>query len=67
MKLSILTENTASEEFCSEHGLSYYIEHDIDILFDTGHSDVFLQNAKKLNIDIDKIDTVVLSHGHWDH
>lgn len=67
MKLSILTENTASEKFCSEHGLSYYIEHDIDILFDTGHSDVFLQNAKKLNIDIDQVDTVVLSHGHWDH
>ena len=67
MKLSILTENTASEKFCAEHGLSYYIEHDVNILFDTGHSDVFLQNAKKLNIDIDQVDTVVLSHGHWDH
>ena len=67
MKLSILTENTASERFCAEHGLSYYIEHDVNILFDTGHSDVFLQNAKKLNIDINKVDTVVLSHGHWDH
>ena len=67
MKLSVLTENTASEKVCSEHGLSYYIEHDINILFDTGHSDVFLQNAKKLYIDIGKIETVVLSHGHWDH
>lgn len=67
MKLSILTENTASGKFCAEHGLSYYIESDINILFDTGHSDVFLQNAKKLNIDLDKIETLVLSHGHWDH
>ena len=67
MKLSVLTENTASEKFSAEHGLSYYIEHDVNILFDTGHSDVFLQNAKKLNIDIDQVDTVVLSHGHWDH
>ena len=67
MKLHILTENAASERFCAEHGLSYYIEHDVNILFDTGHSDVFLQNAKKLNIDINKVDTVVLSHGHWDH
>ncbi|MCD4833439.1 MAG: MBL fold metallo-hydrolase [Bacteroidales bacterium] len=67
MKLSVLTENTASEKFLAEHGLSYYIEHDVDILFDTGHSDVFLQNAKKLNIDINQVDTVVLSHGHWDH
>ncbi|MCK5171356.1 MAG: MBL fold metallo-hydrolase [Bacteroidales bacterium] len=67
MKLSVLTENAASEKFSAEHGLSYYIEHDTNILFDTGHSDVFLQNAQKLNIDISKVDTVVLSHGHWDH
>ncbi|MBI9052666.1 MAG: MBL fold metallo-hydrolase [Bacteroidales bacterium] len=67
MRLSILTENTASGKFCAEHGLSYYIESDVNILFDTGHSDVFLQNAKKLNIDINQVDTVVLSHGHWDH
>lgn len=67
MKLSILTENTASGKFCAEHGLSYYIESDVNILFDTGHSDVFLQNAKKLKIDINEVDTVVLSHGHWDH
>jgi 7,8-dihydropterin-6-yl-methyl-4-(beta-D-ribofuranosyl)aminobenzene 5'-phosphate synthase len=67
MRLSILTENTASGKFCAEHGLSYYIESDVNILFDTGHSDVFLQNAQKLNIDINQIETVVLSHGHWDH
>ncbi len=67
MKLSVLTENTASEKFLAEHGLSYYIEHDVNILFDTGRSDVFLQNAKKLNIDIAQVDAVVLSHGHWDH
>jgi len=67
MKLSVLTENTASGKFLAEHGLSYYIESDINILFDTGHSDGFLKNAKKLKIDIDRIKTVVLSHGHWDH
>ena len=68
MKLSVLTENTASKKFIAEHGLSYFIEHDnIRILFDTGYSDVFLQNAAKLNIDIDSVKTIVLSHGHWDH
>jgi len=68
MRLSVLTENTASQKFIAEHGLSYFIEHDnIRILFDTGYSDVFLQNAEKLNIDIDDVKTVVLSHGHWDH
>ena len=67
MKLYILTENTASAKFLAEHGLSYYIEHDTNILFDTGYSDVFLQNAQKLDINIDSVNTVVLSHGHWDH
>lgn len=67
LKISILTENTASGKFLAEHGLSYYIEYDTNILFDTGHSDVFIKNAKKLKINIDKIKTIVLSHGHWDH
>ncbi len=68
MKLSVLTENTASEYFLAEHGLSYFIEFDgKKILFDTGATDVFLKNAEKLNINVDKADIVVLSHGHWDH
>lgn len=69
MKLSVLTENTAGGEFLAEHGLSYFIEHDDQkILFDTGHTDVFLKNAIKLGIDIDRtVETIVLSHGHWDH
>lgn len=67
MKLYALTENTASGNFLAEHGLSYYIEHDEVILFDTGHSDIFLKNAERTKIEIDKIETVVLSHGHWDH
>ncbi len=67
MKLTVLTENTASGKFLAEHGLSYFIEHDEAILFDTGHSDVFLQNAEKLGIKLDRVKNVVLSHGHWDH
>lgn len=53
----------------AEHGLSYLLEIDGEkILFDTGHSDVFLRNAKTLGIDIqNELKTVVLSHGHWDH
>jgi 7,8-dihydropterin-6-yl-methyl-4-(beta-D-ribofuranosyl)aminobenzene 5'-phosphate synthase len=47
--------------------LSYLIESDKKILFDTGATNVFLQNAMKLNIALDDIDAIVLSHGHWDH
>ena len=69
MKLTVLTENTASRIFYAEHGLSYLIEHDNKVvLFDSGHSDVFRRNAGLLEIDLDKIvDFIVLSHGHWDH
>ena len=68
MKLSVLTENSASAYFYAEHGLSYFIEYDNKkILFDTGASDVFLKNAKKLNINHEDTDLIVLSHGHWDH
>lgn len=69
MKISVLTENCAGSHFQAEHGLSYLIEIDNEkILFDTGHSDVFLKNAQKLGINIHReVDTVVLSHGHWDH
>ena len=69
MKLTILTENVAGNQFLAEHGVSYLIEIDSEkILFDTGHSDVFLKNAEKLGINIhSEVKNVVLSHGHWDH
>lgn len=69
MKVTILTENCAGSRCLAEHGLSYLIAHEGErILFDTGHTDVFIKNAKTLGIDIQReIDTVVLSHGHWDH
>jgi len=69
MKLTVLTENRKGEGFYAEHGLSYFIEHlGSCVLFDTGQSDVFLKNAALLGIDlVKKVDTIVLSHGHWDH
>lgn len=69
MIVTILTENVAGSRFLAEHGLSYLIEIDDEkILFDTGHSDVFLKNAFQLGIDLNReVEKVVLSHGHWDH
>ncbi|MFH2143534.1 MAG: MBL fold metallo-hydrolase [Bacteroidota bacterium] len=69
MKLTVLTENMAGDKYLAEHGLSYLIEHDgKNILFDTGHSSVFFVNSILLGLSIkNSIDTVVLSHGHWDH
>lgn len=68
MKIAILAENTAWQGFGAQHGLSYVIEHQQNrLLFDTGHSHLFLDNAKKMGIDVQSLQTVVLSHGHWDH
>ena len=69
MRIVNLVENTVCDNGCgAEHGLSYYIEtKKHKILMDTGASDLFLKNAKKLGIDLTKVDILVLSHGHFDH
>ena len=66
MKITVLVDNKSGR--CpGDHGLSFLIENSEKILFDTGASDLFLKNAKMLDIDINDIDFIVLSHGHWDH
>lgn len=69
MKIITLTDNNANDcNLQSEHGLSTYIEADNHkILFDTGKSDVFINNAQKLGIDLTEVDLVIISHGHSDH
>jgi 7,8-dihydropterin-6-yl-methyl-4-(beta-D-ribofuranosyl)aminobenzene 5'-phosphate synthase len=69
VKIVTLIENLVySPGLSAEHGLSMYLEtENRKILFDTGQSGLFLDNAGKLGIDISEIDTVILSHGHYDH
>lgn len=51
-----------------EHGFSAYVETKKNkILVDTGKSELTWSNAEKLNIDLNKIEKVFLSHGHYDH
>lgn len=52
----------------AEHGFSVYIEtRDSKILFDTGQSAGFIQNALENHIDLSAIDALIISHGHYDH
>ncbi len=68
MQISVLTDNRAGSLTMAEHGLSYLIEYDNQrILFDTGQSDMFLKNAREMNVDLDNLNIIVLSHGHFDH
>ncbi len=60
MKLYVLSENMSIDSFKTEFGLSYLIEYENKkILFDTGHSEIFIKNAELLHIDLDKIKTIL--------
>lgn len=69
MKIVCLIENSKGHPLCNyEHGLSIYIETENHrIIFDAGQTDAFIQNAEILGIDIKNVDSLVLSHGHYDH
>lgn len=69
MKISVLIENTTSRnDLVAEHGLSLLIEtNGKTILFDTGQTGAFADNAKKMGIDLNAVDLAILSHGHYDH
>lgn len=68
LKITALIENKAPEGFKKEHGLSVFIEYgQKSYLLDTGASNAFASNAKKLGIDFSAVDIAVLSHAHYDH
>lgn len=69
MIIKTLMENTSnSQDLGSEHGLSLYIESkQHKLLFDTGASALFAENAVKMNVDLSAVDVTVISHGHYDH
>ncbi len=69
MKIINLIEDTpGASGYLFEHGLSFYIEtarH--KLLLDAGASDAFIKNAEIKGIDLREVDTLVISHGHYDH
>jgi len=67
VKIQILNDNVAGRWCRSEHGLSFLVEADQTVLFDTGSSDLIGYNANIMGIDLQQIKTIVLSHGHDDH
>lgn len=68
MQITVLVENQPLEGFRAAHGLSLYVEwEDRRLLFDAGPDDTLLHNAALLGVELSKVDTVILSHGHYDH
>ena len=67
MEIKIIFNNeSVSKELFNGWGFSCLIDN--RILFDTGEkSEYLLKNMKHMNINISDIDTVIISHEHWDH
>jgi 7,8-dihydropterin-6-yl-methyl-4-(beta-D-ribofuranosyl)aminobenzene 5'-phosphate synthase len=69
-RITTLIENSQGEHLAlrTEHGISFLIEKDgHKVLFDTGQSGAFIENAAQLALPLADIEYVVLSHGHYDH
>ena len=69
IRITVLVENSVHRRgLLAEHGLAFWIETDSRrVLFDTGQGMVLSSNASELGVDLTLADTVVLSHGHYDH
>ena len=76
VQIQVLIENTKNSDepkLQAKHGLCFVITATIDedkvkIMMDTGpSSNALLNNVETMNINLEEIDVVVISHGHYDH
>lgn len=70
MNLKVLVDNNTfiDQYYCGEPAVSYYIEdEDISLLLDVGYSDLFMKNSNELGVNLENINSIVISHGHDDH
>jgi metal-dependent hydrolase (beta-lactamase superfamily II) len=67
--IQILCDNNIGRiDFLGEHGFSVLIEHlDKTYLFDTGQGSTLPQNVKNGDVDLQSIEAILLSHGHFDN
>jgi len=69
MRLSILAENSTRSPFIRpEYGLSIHLATPTEsILVDTAQGIGLFDNARTIGVDLEKLDLLALSHGHFDH
>jgi len=67
--ITVLIEDGRGEtDLEAEHGLALWIETGAGaVLFDTGAGSKAVANARHLGVPLEEAETVVLSHGHYDH
>jgi 7,8-dihydropterin-6-yl-methyl-4-(beta-D-ribofuranosyl)aminobenzene 5'-phosphate synthase len=69
IRITVLVENSVhTRGLKAEHGLAWHLEFGShQLLFDAGQTDLLIENARHLDVALDQLDAVVLSHGHYDH
>ncbi len=69
MKIKALIENKSCDpKLKPEHGLSIYIDTGTTrLVIDTGESGDFLENAEKMGVEIETVDSIIATHSHADH
>jgi len=69
LRITTLVEDTAGGRgILAEHGLAFWIELGArKILFDTGQGLVLTGNACQLGVRLEQVESVIISHGHYDH
>lgn len=65
---ALIEDKTINSELYAEKGLSFHIKQDGNIiLFDTGVTGSFVDNASELGVDLKDVNVAAISHGHFDH
>jgi 7,8-dihydropterin-6-yl-methyl-4-(beta-D-ribofuranosyl)aminobenzene 5'-phosphate synthase len=70
IEITTLCENyiRPSKGLHAAHGFSLFIKYNgFTMLYDLGPDYTFAENAKELSLDVDNVDCIVISHGHFDH
>ncbi len=69
LRITCLVDDCAHQAgLLAEHGLSFLVERGSErVLLDTGTTDVILRNVDTMSVDLNGIDVIALSHGHYDH
>lgn len=69
MRIVSLIDNTAvDEKLFSEEGMSLFVEHNgKNILIDAGRTGKAVENARRMRLPIDRLDSIVLTHNSLSH
>ncbi|MEE4137486.1 MAG: MBL fold metallo-hydrolase, partial [Desulforhopalus sp.] len=68
LTLRIVVDNQTAPDLLAEHGFSLWLATgDHTLLLDTGQNKALRHNAAALEISLAAVNSLVLSHGHYDH